>query len=181
MMNWGNASKTCASILQDTAEHNRRELVAFCHGCWHFTDFRHNKGTIAALELMTKLKIDAHRIASGTQGRLRGALALTSQEIAKYIKHCLKPGKVPGPDKCPNELLKTMSDEEFLIVQAWVNEVLTLPEKTIDTSRQSRSTMNGTISRLHKGGGTNKTSDQRPVPECCSIVVTNCSITSSTS
>ena len=34
----------------------------------HFTDFRHNKGTIAALELMTKLKIDAHRTASGTQG-----------------------------------------------------------------------------------------------------------------
>jgi len=30
MMNWGNASKTCASIPQDTAEHNRRELVAFC-------------------------------------------------------------------------------------------------------------------------------------------------------
>jgi len=81
MTNWGNASKTCASIPQDTAEHNRRELVAFCQGCWHFTDFRHNKGTVAALELMTKLKIDAHRTASGTQGRLRGAL--TSQEICK--------------------------------------------------------------------------------------------------
>jgi len=46
MTNWGNASKTCASILQDTAGHNRRELVAFCQGCWHFTDFRHNKGII---------------------------------------------------------------------------------------------------------------------------------------
>ena len=57
---------------------------------------------------MTKLKIDAHRTASGTQGRLRGAL--TSQEIAKYIEHCLNPGKAPGPDKCPDELLKTMSD-----------------------------------------------------------------------
>jgi len=110
---------------------------------------------------MTKLKIDAHRTASGTQGRLRGAL--TSQEIAKYVEHCLKPGKAPGPDKCPNELLKTMSDEEFLIVQAWVNGILTLPEKPIDTARQSRSTMNGTISQLHKGGSTNKTSDQRPV------------------
>jgi len=50
-----------------------------------------------------------------------------------------------------------------LIVQAWVDETLTLPEKTIDTARQSRSTMNGTISQLHKGGSTNKTSDQRPV------------------
>jgi len=30
MTNWGNASKTCASILQNTAEHNRQELVAFC-------------------------------------------------------------------------------------------------------------------------------------------------------
>jgi len=76
MTNWGNASKTCASIPQDTAEHNRRELVAFCQGCWHFTDFRHNKGKIAALELMTKLKIDAHRPASGTQGRLRGTISI---------------------------------------------------------------------------------------------------------
>ena len=108
MTNWGNASKTFASIPQDTAKHNRRELVAFCQGRWHFTDFRHIKGTIAALELMTKLKIDAYRTASGTQGRLRSAL--TSQEIAKYVEHCLRTCKVPGPDKCPNELLKTMSD-----------------------------------------------------------------------
>ena len=28
--NWGNASKTCSGIPQETAEHNRRELVAFC-------------------------------------------------------------------------------------------------------------------------------------------------------
>jgi len=110
---------------------------------------------------MTKLKIDTHRTASGTQGRLRGAL--TSQGIAKYVEHCQKPAKAPSPGKCPNELLKTMSDEEFLIVQGLVNEILTLPEKTIDTARQSRSTMNGTISQLHKGGSTNKTSDQRPV------------------
>ena len=62
-----NASKTCAGIPQVAAKHNRRELVAFCQGCWHFTDFRHNQGTIAALELMTKPKIDAYRISSGTQ------------------------------------------------------------------------------------------------------------------
>jgi len=92
---------------------------------------------------------------------LRGAL--TSQEIAKYVEYCLKPGKAPGSDKCPNELLKTISDEEFLIVQASVHEILTLPERTINTVHQSLSTINGTISQLHKGGGTNKTSDQRPV------------------
>jgi len=56
-----------------------------------------------------------------------------------------------------------MSDEEFLIVQAWVNEILTLHEKPIDTALQSWSTMNDTISQLQKGGSTNKTSDQRPV------------------
>ena len=56
-----------------------------------------------------------------------------------------------------------MSDVEFLIMQVWVNEMLTLPEKIIDTARQSRSTMKGTISQLHEGGSTNKTSDQRPV------------------
>ena len=48
-------------------------------------------------------------------------------------------------------------------MQAWVNEIFTLPEKTIDTARQSWSTMNDTISQLHKGGSTNKTSDQKPV------------------
>jgi len=123
MTNWGNTSKTCATILQDTAEHNRQELVAFRQGCWHFTDVCHNKGTIAALELITKLKIDACRTASGTQGRLCGAL--TSQEIATYVHYCLTPDKAPqpGPDKCPNELLKTMSDEEFSIVQVWVNKI----------------------------------------------------------
>ena len=81
---------------------------------------------------MTKLKIDAYRTASGTQGYCQGRLrgALTSQEIAKYVEYCLKPGKAPGPDKCPNELFKTMSDEEFLIVQAWVN-------LDIDSTRES--------------------------------------------
>jgi len=55
MKKWGDASKTCVSILQDTAKHNRRGLVAFCQECWRFTDFWHIKGTIQ----MTKLKIDA--------------------------------------------------------------------------------------------------------------------------
>ena len=50
-----------------------------------------------------------------------------------------------------------MTDEEFQIVKMWVNEIL-----TEDTSRQ-RAMMNGTILQLHKGGGTNETSDQRPV------------------
>jgi len=106
MTNWGNASQTCASIPQDTAEHNRRKLVAYSQGCWHLPDFWHNKGTIAALELMTKFKINACRTASGTQSRLRGAL--TSQESAKYVEYCLKPGKAPSPDKCSNELLETI-------------------------------------------------------------------------
>jgi len=106
MTNWANASKTCTSIPHDTAEHNKRELVACCQGCWRFIDFRHNKRTIAALGLVNKLKIDLCRTTNGTQGRLRGAL--TSQEIAKYVEYCLKPGKAPGLDKCPNELLKTI-------------------------------------------------------------------------
>ena len=110
---------------------------------------------------MTKLKIDAYRTFSGTQSRLRGTL--TSPEIAKQVEYCLNPGKAPGPDKCLKELLMTMSYEEFLIVQACMNEILTLPEKTIDTACQSPSTMNSTISQLHKGGSTNKTSDQRLV------------------
>ena len=79
------------------------------------------------------------------------------------MSDCLNPGKVPGPDKCPNKLLKTMSGEELLIVQAWVDEILTLPKKPIDTARQSLSTMNSAISQLHRGGSTNKTSDQRLV------------------
>ena len=88
-------------------------------------------------------------------GRLRGEL--TSQEIKKYVAVRLKLGKITGPDRCPNELTKIRTDEEFQIVKMWVNEIL-----TEDTSRQ-RATMNSTISQLDKGGGTNKTSDQRPV------------------
>ena len=42
-------------------------------------------------------------------------------------------------------------------MKMWANEIL-----TEDTSRQ-RETMNGTISQLHKGGSSNKLSDQRPV------------------
>ena len=55
------------------------------------------------------------------------------------------------------ELTKTMTDEKFQIVKMWMNETL-----TEDTSRQ-RATINGTISQLHKSGGTNTMSDQRPV------------------
>jgi len=79
---------------------------------------------------------------------------LTSQEMKKYVAMCLKPGKNTGPDRCPNELTKTITDEEFQIVKMWVNEILT--EDTL-ASRQ-RVAMNGTILQLHRGGGTNKTS-----------------------
>ena len=88
-------------------------------------------------------------------GRLRGEL--NSPEIYKYFAMCLKQGKSTGPDSFHDELTKTTMDEEFQTVKMWVNEVL-----TEDTSQQ-QATMNGTISQLHKGGGTNKTSDQRPV------------------
>jgi len=50
-----------------------------------------------------------------------------------------------------------MTDEEFQIVKMWVTEIW-----TEDTSQQ-RETRNGTILELHKGGGTNRPSDQRPV------------------
>jgi len=48
-------------------------------------------------------------------------------------------------------------------VKMWVNEIL-----TEDTSRQ-RATMNDTISQLHKSGGTNKASVQRPVVSLNSV------------
>jgi len=49
-----------------------------------------------------------------------------------------------------------MSDEELFIVQTWVNEMLKLPEITLDTAHQSWSTMNDTICELHKGGATKR-------------------------
>jgi len=101
--------------------------------------------------LMARLLIDTYRTAEYRPGCLRGEL--TSQEIKKNVAMCLKLGKRTGPEKCPNELTKTMTDEEFQIVKMWLNEIL-----TEDTSQQ-RATMNGIISQVHKGGGTNKTSD----------------------
>jgi len=150
-----NASKTLASLPQATVEQNRRELVAFCQHCWQFTYFRHSKGEIGILPLMVRLLIDTYRTAEHQPRCLRGEL--TSQEIKKYVAMCLKPGKSTGPDRCPIELTKTITEEEFHIVKMWVNQIL-----TEDTSRQ-RETMNGTILQLHKGGGTNRPSDQRPV------------------
>ena len=50
-----------------------------------------------------------------------------------------------------------MTDEESKMVKMWVNEILT------ENSSRQRATINGTISQLHKGAGTNKTSDQCPV------------------
>ena len=150
-----NASKTRASLLLATVEQNRRESVVFCQQCWQFTNFRHNKGEIGILPLMVKLLIDTYRTAEHQPGRLRGELA--SQEIKKYVAMCLKPSKSTGPDRCPNELTKMVTDGKFQIVKMWVNEFL-----TEDTSQQ-QATMNGTILLLHKGGGTNKTSNQRPV------------------
>jgi len=94
-----------------TVEQNRRELVVFCQQCWQFLNFRQNKGEISTLPLMVRLLIDTYRTAEHQPGRLRGEL--TSQEIKKYVAMCLKPGKSTGPDRCPNELIKTMKDEEF--------------------------------------------------------------------
>jgi len=118
-------------------------------------NFRHNKGEIGILPLMVRLLIDTYRTAEHQPGRLRGEL--TSQEIKKHVAMCLKPGKSTGPDRCPSELTKTMTDEEFRIVKMWMNEIL-----TEGTSRH-QAMMSGTISQVHKGGGTNKTSDQRSV------------------
>ena len=103
----GNASKTRASLPQATVEQNRQELVAFCQQCWQFTNFRHNKGEIGILPLMVRLLIDTYKTAEHQPGRLRGEL--TSQEIKKYVAMCLKPNKSTGPDRCPNELTKTMT------------------------------------------------------------------------
>jgi len=106
-----NASKTRASLPQATFEQNTRELVAFCQQRWQFTNFRHNKGEIGILPLMVRLLIDTYRTAEHEPGRLRGEL--TSQEIKKYVAMCLNPSKSTSPDRCPNELTKTMTDEEF--------------------------------------------------------------------
>ena len=109
----GNASKTRASLPQATVEQNRRELVAFCQQCWQFANFRHNKSEIGILPWMVRLLIDTYRTAEPQLSCLRGEL--TSQEIKKYVAMCLNPGKSTGPDRCPNELTKTITDEEFQI------------------------------------------------------------------
>lgn len=96
---------------QEIIEQNRRELITFCQGCWNFTNFRHNKGTIKELKLMIGLRIGEFSTADKVPGRLKGPLMCL--EIETYVLHCLKPGKSPGPDKCPNKLVKTRTDEEF--------------------------------------------------------------------
>jgi len=69
---------------------------------------------------MVRLLLDTYRTAEHQPGLLRGEL--TSQEIKKYVAMCLKPGKSTGMDRCPNELTKKRTDEEFQIVKMWVNK-----------------------------------------------------------
>jgi len=109
--NKGNVSKTQANLPQATVEQNRRDLVAFCQQCWWFKNFRHNKGEIGILHLMVKLLIETPRTAEHQPGRLRGEL--TSHEIKNSVVMCLKPGKSTSPNRCPNELSKTITHEEF--------------------------------------------------------------------
>jgi len=63
------------------------------------------------LPLMVRSLINTHRTGEHQPGRVIGKL--TSQEIKKYVTICLKPGKSTGIDRCPNELTKKMTDEEF--------------------------------------------------------------------
>jgi len=117
------------SQYQATVDQNRLELVVFCQQCWQFTNFRHNKGEIGILPLLVRLLIDTYKTAEHQPGHFRGEL--NSQEIKKYVAMCLKPCKGTGSDRCPNELTKTMTDEEFKFLKRWVNEIL-----TEDTSQQ---------------------------------------------
>jgi len=64
---------------------------------------------------MERLLTDTYRTAMHQPGRSRGEL--TRQKIKKYVAICLKPGQSTGPDRCPNELTKTMTEEEFQIVK----------------------------------------------------------------
>ena len=75
--NRGNASKTCASIPLDTAEHNRRELVAFCQRCWHFTHFWHDKGTISSPEIAKYVEFVTAEANKG------GVISLTTPKITR--------------------------------------------------------------------------------------------------
>ena len=112
-----------------------------------------------------RLLIDNYRTAEHQPGHLRREL--TSEEIKNHVAMCLKPGKSKGPDRGPNEVTKIMTDE-FQIVKMWVIETLT------EDTRRQRATMNGNISQLHKGGGTNKTSDQWPVVLLKSVYHCDC-------
>jgi len=89
---------------------------------------------------MVRLLIDTYWTAQHQPGEL------TSQEVKEYVAMCLKPGKSTGPDRCPNELTKTMRDKEFQIVKIWVKEIL-----TEDTS-QHQATMNSTIHSQYDSG-----------------------------
>jgi len=93
----------------DAAQADFRFLNLFGRKIWVITDSH-------------RLLIHTYRTAEHQPDCLRGEL--TSQEIKKYVAMCLKPGKRTGPDRCPNELTKTITDEEFQIVKMWVSEIL---------------------------------------------------------
>jgi len=82
MTNWGNVSKNHASIPQDTAEHNRdcQQTRASCLLPRVLVLHRFPNNSSAGADEQKENR----RTAGGTQGRLRGALAIS--EIAKYVE-----------------------------------------------------------------------------------------------
>jgi len=75
------------------------------------------------LPLTVSLLIDTNRTVERQPGHLIGEL--TTQKIQEYITMCLKPGKSTGPDRCPNEIMKTMTDAGFQIAKIGVYGILT--------------------------------------------------------
>ena len=130
---------------------------------------------IAALELMTKLKINTYRTAGGTvllwcregcvahlpDNKLRSELnaILTCNQISLQLwtSATMKSWR-----------LSSMSEEEFLIIKFGWMQYCRYPENPRnslpkDTACQIRATMKSTIIKLDKGGIANKLSDTRPI------------------
>jgi len=86
---------------------------------------------------------------------------VTDHELDHFRQDRLQLQKGGGPDKCVNELVRSLTEEELEIIREWANQALRDAEGAKVLTDE---VLNCSIRLLHKGGDTsNKPSNWRPI------------------
>jgi hypothetical protein len=145
---------------------SRRQTVCFCTSCWQFTDKHHGKDKVMDMVFFRNMNPDMgkfYRALPYTEEEhprwIRGQV--TDHELDHFRRDRLQLRKGGGPDKCVNELVRSLTAKELEIIRELANQAL---RNAKGAKILTDEVLNCTIRLLHKGGDTsNKPSDWRPI------------------